>query len=406
MNTTLDKLRIAYVISAVSSDNTGMGGHYRSALVLAENMMQRGAAVHIFTLGDIFPAPFRGTHVPVTHIDFDNRLGYYGAIRKAISGFQPTHVHSFDNKSHFFARLVARRLNKPTFLTKPGGPNRRTFFPFSADIIGFSEENLTFLSKRRNLRRTRFHLIPNRVVQPTPNPSKVEELKKRIDLKDDEVVVLRICRIGHYYRQSILQTFRLAERLRQSGVKARAVVVGFIQDQEVYDEVSRDADEGTTIVTDPHFTEKASELLEVADIVVGTGRSFMEAAMQQRLCATPLQGQELPALVTAANFNDLARTNFSERNELANFNQDDNLQEFCRLIGNRTAFDRHTHEVMELVDERFGMSGAARKYSEVYAERSSYVGAPLLDYLGNSLAVLRYYGPLLLRASHRKAAAP
>lgn len=392
-----DKLRIAYVISAVSTDNTGMGGHFRSALILAENMAANGAEVAIFTLGDIFPAPFLRAKVPIQYINFGNALEYYGRIMGAITAFQPTHVHSFDNKSHFFARLAARKLNCPTFLTKPGGPNRNTFFPFSKDIIGFSEENLSFLGKRRNLRRTTFHLIPNRVDPPSHDEEKVAKLRQRANIAEGDVVVLRICRIGFYYRSSILQTFALVKSLRQRGVNARALIVGFIQDQEVYNEIVAQTAVPADVVTDPIFTEKASDLLKVADIVVGTGRSFMEAAMQERLCATPLQGSETPVLVEPGNFAELARTNFSERNTLDGFDANADAQRLHQLLNCPAAREAHVKGVRDLVDQRFGMAGATKLYEAIYGARSHYEAAPTIDYVGNSLPVLRYYAPLLIK---------
>lgn len=390
-------MRLAYVISAVSTDNTGMGGHYRSALILAEAMASEGIAVEIVTLGDIFPAPFKDATVNVTHIDFRPARSYYARVMSALKLFEPTHIHAFDNKSYFFARLAARTMDRPVFLTKPGGPNRRTFFPYCKDIIGFSEENIAFLKKKKNLRNSTFHYLPNRVTAPVHDEAKVAALRSRLGISSDDVVVLRICRIGNYYKQSIAQTYGLTERLRRSGIKARALIIGFIQDQEIFDEIAGEVGIPKDIVTDPLFTERASDLLHVGDIVIGTGRSFMEAAMQGRLCATPLIGQSSPCLVDPENFEQLAETNFSERNSLPHFDEHANAERFANLLKSPEARDKHASAIQAIVDTRFGMRGAVRKYMSIYSARKHYSGASISDYLGNSLGVIRFYAPLAIR---------
>lgn len=399
-------MKIAYVISAVSSDNTGMGGHYRSVLTLCESLKEKGVDVTIFTLGDIFPPPFIQEKVPVVHVKFHGLLKLYRDFLNAVSTYNPTHLHAYDNKSFFFARLCARKLNRPVFLTKPGGPNRNRFFPFCRDIIVFSRENGDFLAKRRNLAKASFHHIPNRVTFPKQAIDKVRSLQERLEILDSETVVLRICRIGNYYRQSILQTINLGLALKNSGIACRVIIVGYVQDKSVFEEITTIAANSAVridVITDPIYTQRASEIISIADLVVGTGRSLMEAATLGRICFTPILASKTPALVDASNYSQLEATNFSERNEVLGFSSEKDTDKVLHLLSEKSTLLEYKEYITKIAEDRFSVDGAVPRYIQIYNARSSYTGASLPDYIGNLLGVLRFYIPLYLKPKFSSA---
>ncbi|CAN3127753.1 hypothetical protein ACNUDN_07560 [Mycobacterium sp. smrl_JER01] len=309
--------RVLLVISCYSGVSTGQGGHYYTVrdLALAFKTAWPPTSVEILIIGDIYPLPFKDDRLSVTHVDFTKK-SLRSFIAETLSfgdSFSPTHVHSFDNKSHFFGRWIGHRNQAKVYLTRPGGPNSKAFFPYASDIICFSEENMRHLQRRRNLRKSRFHFLPQRVAVPPQDKKRIAALR---ELVGDRTIILRVCRISNYYIKSINQTLMLTRSLREQGVDASALIIGVVQDGVALDEVCTAKAATDYVITDPYFTVNASQLISLADAVVGTGRSLVEAALLRKVLLTPLADSNLPVLVTNANWRKLAETNFSERNEL------------------------------------------------------------------------------------------
>src|SRR5690606_24264422 len=97
------------------------------------------------------------------------------------------------------------------------------------------------------------------------------------------------------------QMFALARRIRANGQRVRGVLIGTLEDAAASERVRALADTDDLIITDPAFTTNAAQLLGAADVVFGTGRGLMEAALIGKPVLAPVSGAELPALVTADN---------------------------------------------------------------------------------------------------------
>lgn len=375
--------RLLLVISCYSSANTGRGGHYYTVRDLARAFSAAwpASSVHILVVGNIFPAPLDCDDLTVEYVDFTGKSpwAFVRDVLRVGARVAPTHVHSFDNKSHFFGRWIARRAGAQTYLTKPGGPNPRHFFPFAPDIVCFSSENLDNLRVRRNLARSNFHFLPQRVAAPTQDLTRTVVLRVRTG---DARVLLRICRIGGFYRQSLEQTLRLAEALRGHGLKVCALIIGTVEDQAVLDHITAIAGAHDVIVTDPHFTTNASQLISVADAVVGTGRGLVEAAACNKVLLTPLAGAELPILVTEQNWKQLAATNFSERNRVDGAAPP--LDHIARAI---TCAD---HSAAAAVSADMSLDAAVPQYRAMYCAPQPR-RRQVLDFVLNSAPVLVPY---------------
>lgn len=372
--------RLLFVISSYSAVNTGQGGHYYSVrdVARAVAMANPDWSVEILSLGDIFPKPLQGGQVPVTHIDFSSRstADFVSSVLAFGDKFMPTHVHAFDNKSYFFARWIARRSSAKRYVTKPGGPNAGRYFPKVPDVICFSNENLFDLRSRRRLRSTRLHYLPQRMLEPRVDVRRVSFLRDKIG---ESAVLLRICRIGSYYRQSLLQTLNLARVLRGSGLDVSAVIVGVVEDSAVLAELHGELSEHDHVFTDEHLTRNASELLPAAHAVVGTGRGLVEAAMAGRVLFTPLAGAELPVLLSRDNWEELAATNFSERNVLTKSEPPPLLDVISQM---REPVDIVANEIAS----HYSLDGAMASYREVYAATQPKERASI-DFLLNSVVV-------------------
>ncbi|QCQ17986.1 glycosyltransferase family 4 protein [Microbacterium sp. RG1] len=242
-------------------------------------------------------------------------------------------------------------------------------------MICFSAENFQNLEQRRSLRRSRFHLIPQRTATPEFREDRVLRLRNQVG---DAPIILRICRIGAYYRSSILQTFELAKLLREQGITVSAVILGVVQDELVLEEIMSLRGREDFVITDPAMTTNAAELLPVADAVVGTGRNLVEAAMAGVTLFTPLAESQLPAAVTGHNWRDLAATNFSERNKLA-------IAQSPRELA--TAFLRADATIARTIADEYSIEAAIRRYATVYESDQSTHHHPV-DFILNASAVI------------------
>lgn len=374
-----DKKRILYIVSAYSSSNTGNGGHYYS---LREISTAFAAAhpttpVEILLIGNVNSEPLESAAVPVTQIDFSTRSlrSFFSEVFDFIRTFAPTHIHAFDNKSYFFARRAAPAVGAKLYLTKPGGPNPGIYFPQAPDVICFSEENLQNLKQRRRLKSSNLHYVPQRTALPEFRQDRMAQLR---DLVGDVRIILRICRIGSYYRNSILQTFALADLLRAQGIAVSAVILGVVQEQQVLDEIISRLGKDDFIITDPAMTTNAAQLLPTADAVVGTGRNLVEAAMAGVTLFTPLANSALPAAVTIENWRGLAATNFSERNKIPAAQTPRELT---------AAFLSADRTVARTIADEYSIATAVRKYKEIYESAQSRHRHPI-DYSVNAAAVI------------------
>ncbi|WP_156810429.1 hypothetical protein [Pseudoxanthomonas sp. GW2] len=403
------RVRVAYVISVVSSDGTGVGGSYRSLLALAQGMRSAGQDAKIFVLGDVFPSAYQNLDLPVEFVEFRNPLDYFPAICSRICAYAPTHIHAFDNKSYFFSRLVARKLDVPSILTRAGGPNPTRYFPYARDVVAFSEENASYFRNLPKLRASSIHLIPNRILDFDLCAAKESELRERLAIDGSELVVLRVCRIGLAYEESVRQAANLVRKLNAASIPSRLVVLGTIQDAESYARLQRIQDIRIDFVLDRKFTFNANELIGLGDIVVGVGRGFMEAALHGMIVLAPVSGCDVPALVLPENFDHLSRTNFSPRGFIPEFDESKNFSELLLILRNKDRETSHRNFVRSIAKARFSVMEGVRRHLQLYLARNNHGDTRVLDVALNFIVVLRFYVPIVIRRGFsmmRRTSAP
>src|SRR5690554_160076 len=134
--------------------------------------------------------------------------------------------------------------------SKCGGANPNNF-PYVDNLVLFSEENSEWFRTKSKFSKTNIHVISNRVKQ----------VKKHIvpHLKDfaDSFTFMRIARIGNSYKKSIDDSVRLVKELNKTHREGvRLIIVGTIQDQEVYSELRRtiDNDPSIMLLVDDNYT--------------------------------------------------------------------------------------------------------------------------------------------------------
>jgi len=372
-------MKIIYVISAFESANTGAGGHYYSLQTIAEAFKEYtpSADVSILSFGDFFPLALESSPIPVEHIDV--RLGgipsLFDALQR-IASSGVTHLHAFDRKAFFFARVIGILSASKIYLTKPGGPNPKFYFPVCEDLFLFSRENLEYFTGHGRFNRCRKHLLPNRVKPPKLNDPRVGELSSR--LKARNFIILRIARIGEYYLESIRQTVNLAQALREMGQPATALLIGYIQSENTLSQIKEMLHQDDVVITDKYFAQQASGLIPVANAVVGTGRSLMEAALCDRLVLCPIVGSGLPLLVRRQNVQELMSTNFSERSVMPRM-RDDALAMLRQCMSDQGKLTELLDETRLFAAEYFNVADAMPMYERIYSSKQRLKGLRLDD---------------------------
>lgn len=354
---------VAYVISVPQH---GAGGHYHSLAAIVGTLnaasLVRPTVVMVGRVRSPAVDALSAEGVPVSFVPFDG-WNLPGALAQVTEGCRAAGagiVHAFDEHAFLFARVAAGRLHVPAILTKCGGPPPHRYFPRVGNLVVFSREDREFFSNR-GCRRL-LHL-PNRVRAFGQDPGLIGELRAQVG---SGAVILRISRIARHYEKTLHDSVRLAGRLRQAGCDVRLVVVGRVYDDAVYSRLRDAAGDGVVWVTDRRFTVDAKRIIDVADIVIGTGRSLMEAVLRRRTVLCPIAGMSIPCLVTAANVEQLAAANFSERCRLSS----DEASEFAAIVA-RVRLGQSAAErafLDELARNHCDISAVLDRYRALYSD--------------------------------------
>ncbi|MCZ7637782.1 MAG: glycosyltransferase family 4 protein [Verrucomicrobia bacterium] len=372
------RLKVLYLISP---SGKGMGGHNHSFRTTVQTLGGHLEAVGV-TVGTItspvHAVPGQRVHLLAARSSaFLDRLRIWPELLRLARQEQPDVVHAFDPNSFFFGRRLALALGCAAVLTKCGGPNPAKYFPVPDDLVVFSEEDLGYFRCHRRFQTTRLHLIPNRVRAIEPDPGLLNALSAL--LPDDGPVLLRIARLGPFHEESVLQTTRLAHRLRQDGHKVRLLLIGFAEHPGTHRRVQQALGPGDCLLTEPPFTVNASRLVDVGDLVVGTGRSLMEAASRGRILLAPIQGGEIPVLLTSENWRHLFRTNFSQRSTIPGYCEDDNYREIRRALAEPAQTEALRRLARSLFEEHFSIESAVPRYLDLYHHALSHRTRRWLD---------------------------
>lgn len=322
------KLKACFLIKV---NGSGLGGHYRSLRATVEALSTKVDCT-IVNLGVHNSPVLEGLTAPLYRVPFTGTQLLSAAWRLSaiVKRFRPDVVVSFDDTSLFFARLMRIRHKLPVVHTKCGGPNSRRYSPTADAMILYSPENREFFESRRRLARTPLHLIPNRVKAFDCNSGKVQALRGH--LREGIPCFVRISRICDFYEESLIQSITLIKELNVRGHACQLAIVGNVQSQDSLRRVREHCGEHVRLFTDDYFTRNAIEILDAAEMVIGTGRGFMEAASRGKVMLSPLKDQRLPLLVTDENFHEVFRTNFSERGSVRDYSEEANLGNLIRAM--------------------------------------------------------------------------
>lgn len=290
---------------------------------------------------------------------------------KIVRTEKPDVIHAFDTIVYLFSRVAARWCGCGLVLTICGGPNPagrypRGYVPLVNRLVLLSEENETFIRSQRRFRKTRVWRIPNRVNEVECDNEKILQVRSRLNASKS--VILRIGRFDAFHQKTALQCVRLVRRLSDDGIPAQLVLLGTVQDWQVHNALVEEMGAHGIVITDGDLVKTASAILDVGDLVVGTGRSLMEAASRGRVVLAPVFAASLPALVTETNWRSLFRANFSGRAVPAGWGEDQNYAAISRALTDKAYREQLAAFSRSLFEKHFSLEAAVPQYLAIYRD--------------------------------------
>lgn len=370
-------MRILFMIFNV---DYGKGGHFHSLLETV-SQVHRGNEVKVISFG-LRPSPvlsvLEGEYL---HIDSRRIDIAFKKLFLETEKWKADAISCFDAQSYFFGRIVSFFLKLPITLTRCGGPNPTKYYPKAQSLLLYSLENKYYFQAKKDFQKTNFYLVPNRVSRESlkKDYARCEELLNI--LPKDRCNVLRINRFTAAYKKTMFQTMKLVERLEQHGLRTNLIIVGVVQDPTVFDLIDKAKGDNVYLFTDDHFTHNASSLLSIADVVVGTGRSFMEAALLGKCALVPTDNLSIPTLVDRERFDEAFKYNFSPRYCLQS-DEDDEVERILANIG-------RPNDIVDLAEKYFLSDSLGERYSSIL-RTSQAEKLMLVDWFKNYMLFLRY----------------
>lgn len=299
------------IVFFISARSTGDGGHFYSLVTTARALQDR-YNVHIITIGKHSPV-IEEAGLPCSFIpsSFHDHLSVTIKMVKLLRRLNPDVIHFFDYSSYLMGIFAIYICRIPVALTKCGGPINKNF-PYVNNLIVYTKEDYNYFLSVISEKETQLALIPNRVLPFSQDERRIESLKKEFYLEGRRVI-LRIGRFGGYLCTAI-QCIKMVKALHELDDRFVLVLIG-VNNEENVEKLRLEAGgvDYIHIVTDDKYTLNAKALIDVAEIVVGTGRGFMEACFMDKLIMAPNKGQNFPELISEDNFQNIFYYNFSER---------------------------------------------------------------------------------------------
>lgn len=348
----------------------GLGGHYYDAVTVAEALRSR-CTVSLVTIGRNRSPVVESSRLPSVHVPFSG-AGVPGAVSEVVRlgrDLGADVFHSFDLGACGFARIASLHCRRRHVHSKCGGPNPTGRFPRIESLVVVSGENRDYFAGHPAFRRSRVRLLPNRVAHQEPDRVRIEQFRREHGLPVwDGWTFLKVGRISRSYERGIRQAIRLVHDLTSAGLPSRLVLIGVVEDDDLWRAI-RAEDRGNLVASsDPRYTLEASRLIDIADCVIGTGRGVMEAAALGKVLFTELRDGPYPVRVDEGNLEELLYTNFSPRNRLSGGPPDASYLE--RTAGFLRGRERGRPDALALdtFRRRFDVTGVVGDYLDLYRE--------------------------------------
>lgn len=377
----------------ISCFGHGIGGHYYSLKTTAD-------AVSEFS--NVFIVSVGTTNCPL----FSDLPNYHSIITKQpsikniiqlcrfIDENRIDVIHSFDEHIYLFSRIASLIKGCKIIHTKCGGLLPGRFFPSVDNIVVYSNEDEKYFLSHKKFKKARVHFIPNRVFKINVDYESISKIKSM--LPSDLYIFLRISRFSGLHEKSIIASIELIRRLSSLGKPVQLVIIGVIQDKEVYERIKSALPDNVFFETRPEYTVNATRLIELADFVIGTGRGAMEAIVHGIPLLSPVKDSETPIFVQPETVQKFLSFNFSERTELEESDLSGNYAKLLDVIDSKEILNDYLTKMSKFSEEYFEIKSALGKYKNLYANLPS-ARFTLIDLMLHFIKVYRFY-----RINYRK----
>jgi hypothetical protein len=371
-------MKIAFFVSCIHSKSNGNGGHYHSLVTLYKAMLPTNELL-IINIGTNQSNTIEKENIKLYNVLSPN-LNYKKnkkIISEIIQSEKPDVIHAFDHFALFWARVIGVSFKIPFCVTKCGGRNPKHYFPYVKDIILFSNENHDYFKLKAKFNDCEFYMIPNRVFPFESSKERMLDLESHYPVKNYSFKFLRICRIGNAFKNSILQLMSLVERLNKDGFSCCLVIIGVVENQEIYEELVRLSDKNVYFINDERFIKNAKELIGISDFVLGTGRSFMEASSLGKIMMAPIKNSKMPLLIQKDNIKQVMDYNFSERFSMEEYDSEQNYNEIVSILTDSKKKESYMALSKDIFDDYFNIESVISKYELLYkkmkCEKEQYI---------------------------------
>ncbi len=369
------KKKVLFII--YSSKKVSGGGHFYSLKSISSGLEDL-IDFRILNLGKVFARPLvnnpKAKFIPLTPINFPFKIF---TLRKLSKPFEV--IHAFDFKSLFIARTISLFKKTKIIYTKCGGVNGSRYIPDADTQILFSKENYNHFQEFGNPKTPRY-LLPNRVNKVNIDIEHEKKFCENFNLKD-HFILLRISRFNSYYDTTFQQSIELLKEIQKRTENAILIFIGKIQSKE-YFESFKQKTKGLPVilVTEEVYTDEASRLLNIADIVISTGRGVMEACSLNKPVFCPVRDSKIPINLNSETFKKLFENNFSERVILdADYIDKQNENFLHKNIKPNT---------IEFFKTNFSVESVKEDYKKIYSQESR-ITFHLINYIGHALRFIK-----------------
>ena len=365
--------------------NAKLGGHFYSLKTISD-ALEKKYNIHIIYLYRIKPdkSMFLTNCTYVKYTGF-NVLETYKYCLKIINNFNPNYLHAFDYKAFVISQLLSNKTKIPLVFTKCGGPNPNRYYPYAKNFCLFSKENYDYFITLDSYKKCNMHLLPNRVCRFDTNYSLINELTREFPVLKSKRVILQIVRISTDYEGALMQSMRLVRELNKESLSFVLLIIGNMQNKKVYLRLNEAKDDSILFVTDDKYTKNAKQLIDIAYMVVGTGRGFMEACSKNKHMLIPHKEHCFPLFVTEESFQTAFKYNFSPRFFLKNYNDNTTIQFIQNIVNKKISpFSERWF------NEYFSLELVEKGYEDLY-NSSKFYKYSIIQFLKNMIMCMREF---------------
>ena len=360
MQNTVAKTKVLYIITTIGH---GRGGHVFSLDHISKEMAKK-ADVRIISIGKAKDSILVDNPYFLKHVSFDGLswINFHKEMTALTRDYKPDVIHCFDGMSYTLLTCLPLLIRYPFVVSKCGGENP-VIYPRAHNIVVFSKENQTWFQLRPKFKDANIHLIPNRVSR-----LKLQE-DKSLPKDTSCFTFVKINRINQKFKKDMLDSFELIRYLTKQHLPVKLIIIGCVEDEAAYEQLKLSIAQEqlpVSFVTDEKVTRKASDYLYLADAVIGTARSLMEAASLGLPVLTPASNYSYPVFVDSDNFEGFFATNFSPRNRVSQNDINQNLIKIKQLMTDKHYYKSQQEFALSVFDRYFNVENARDAYMKVY----------------------------------------